>query len=544
MGSDINEQIAKDDALLLKLGYKPELKRSFSPFQVFGIAFSIMSLVPSIASSMSYALNFGGIGLVWGWFIPCIFIMVVGMALSEFGSAEPTSGGLYFTAFRYTPENIRRPASFLCGYANTLGLIGGTCGIGDGLAGLVLSIPTVATMDDQGQPGFVPTKFETYGVFVGFLVLSCIICLLTDDLMAKLQTFAIFLNVFLVFLVCIAVPIGASNKGILRSGEFIFTSKQNETGWQDGWAFLLCFQSAVWTIGAFDSSIHVGGDSAHNAQVAVPFGIITSIAACWVLGFAVMCCIGTAMPDDFTEILNSVIGQPFAQIIYNALGKKWAIAIVALMSVAQWLMLISIIVAASRQIWAFARDGALPFSSYVRKVHKASGIPRYAILFCAVVASAITCLIMIDATAGAAVFSLGASSNSLSWIIPIAALSFGKREGFVPGPFYLGDTLSRANGALATIWLCFIAFVLTMIPTSRPVAPDTANYTPLINGVVWLGCLAYYFIDARKWYTGPKYTADDLGVVQGVDPCQGSSLDQDMSAGLTKDMEKSWDYTV
>lgn len=515
MGAN-SEQIAKDNDLLMRLGYKPELKRSFSPFQVFGVAFSIMSLVPSIASVMSYSLNFGGIGMVWGWFIPCIFIMSVGMAMSEFGSAEPTSGGLYFTAFRYTPPKLRRPVSFLCGYANTLGLVGGICSIGYGLAGLVLSIPSVATMNENGEPGYVPTKFEEYGVFVGFLLTVCVVCLLTDDLMAQLQTFAIFLNVFLVFLVCIAVPIGASNSGILRSGKFIFTSKANISGWQDGWAFLLCFQSAVWTIGAFDSSIHVGGDSAHNAQVAVPFGILTSIGACWVLGFAVLCCMATAMPDDFTSILNSAIGQPFAQIIYNALGKKWTIAIVALMSAAQWLMLVSIMVATSRQTWAFARDGALPFSRFVRRVHKATGIPRYAVLFSAAIAAAITCLVMIDEAAADAVFSLAASSNSLAWLIPIAALAFGKREGFVPGPFYLGGILSRVNGIIASMWLCFIAFALTMIPTSMPVTADTANYTPLINGVVWFGALAYYAIDARKWYTGPKHTIEEE--VEGLEP--------------------------
>ena len=34
------------------------------------------------------------------------------------------------------------------------------------------------------------------------------------------------------------------------------------------------------------------------------------------------------------------------------------------------------------------------------------------------------------------------------------------------------------------------------------------NYTVVINMTVWLGALAYYFIDARKWFTGPKITID------------------------------------
>lgn len=32
------------------------------------------------------------------------------------------------------------------------------------------------------------------------------------------------------------------------------------------------------------------------------------------------------------------------------------------------------------------------------------------------------------------------------------------------------------------------------------------NYTVVINGFVWIGCMVYYFLFARKWYTGPRMT--------------------------------------
>ena len=34
------------------------------------------------------------------------------------------------------------------------------------------------------------------------------------------------------------------------------------------------------------------------------------------------------------------------------------------------------------------------------------------------------------------------------------------------------------------------------------------NYTVVINMAVWIGALAYYYINARKWFTGPKITID------------------------------------
>ncbi|OQE95440.1 hypothetical protein PENNAL_c0002G06694 [Penicillium nalgiovense] len=34
------------------------------------------------------------------------------------------------------------------------------------------------------------------------------------------------------------------------------------------------------------------------------------------------------------------------------------------------------------------------------------------------------------------------------------------------------------------------------------------NYTIVINGFVWLGCMAYHFIFTRRRYIGPKMTVD------------------------------------
>lgn len=48
-----------------KLGYKQELRRNFTMLEVFGIAFSIMGLLPSIASTLTYAIPAGPVGMVW-----------------------------------------------------------------------------------------------------------------------------------------------------------------------------------------------------------------------------------------------------------------------------------------------------------------------------------------------------------------------------------------------------------------------------------------------------------------------------------------------
>ena len=57
-----------------KLGYKQELRRNFGILEVFGIAFSIMGLLPSIASTLAYSLPGGMVGLVW----VCMFVFLKG----------------------------------------------------------------------------------------------------------------------------------------------------------------------------------------------------------------------------------------------------------------------------------------------------------------------------------------------------------------------------------------------------------------------------------------------------------------------------------
>jgi hypothetical protein len=54
------------------------------------------------------------------------------------------------------------------------------------------------------------------------------------------------------------------------------------------------------------------------------------------------------------------------------------------------------------------------------------------------------------------------------------------------------------------------------------------NYTVVINCAVWGGSLAYYFLDARKWFTGPKMTVEgeeDLTEEQRVAIREGREIE-------------------
>lgn len=118
-----------DMELLATLGYKQELRRHYSTTQIFAVAFSIMGLLPSIASTLSFSLPAGPVGMVWGWLVASVFIFIVGLAMADLASAMPTAGGLYFWTHYFSDEKWKNPLSFVVGYSNTIGLVGGVCSI-------------------------------------------------------------------------------------------------------------------------------------------------------------------------------------------------------------------------------------------------------------------------------------------------------------------------------------------------------------------------------------------------------------------------------
>ncbi|KAL1901055.1 GABA-specific high-affinity permease [Sporothrix stenoceras] len=497
----VNLASAADAELLAQLGYKQELKRNFSTLEVFGIAFSIMGILPSIASTLAFSLPSGPGGMVWSWFIASGCIFVVGLAMADLGSAMPTSGGLYYWTHYYASPRTRNYLSFLVGYSNSLGLIGGLCSIDYGCALMFCSLIVIARDGEwEASNGIV------YVVFLAIVLTHGLLASTMNRIMNKLQTFAVFMNIALTLATIIALPVGMKNAR--NDGKFIFGTLENLTTWPKGWTFMLAWLSPIWTIGSFDACVHMS-EEASNAAKAVPLGILSSIGMCWLLGFVLVIVIAACIDPNIENVLGSVYGQPMAQIYYDALGKKGTLGFMSFLFIVQYLMGLSILVAASRQAWAFSRDGALPFSNFLRKISKTFGyIPVRTIWGCVFVAVILGLLCLIAPAAASALFSLAVAGNNLAWGTPVFARIVWGNARFQPGAFYTGR-YSKAIGWFCIVFLLY-GIVLSMFPSSGPNPdPQSMNYTVVINMAVWGGASLYYLVDARKWFKGPKMTLGD-----------------------------------
>ena len=104
------------------------------------------------------------------------------------------------------------------------------------------------------------------------------------------------------------------------------------------------------------------------------------------------------------------------------------------------------VVAASRQSFAFARDGALPLSSILYRMNSFTGTPVNTVWFVAAISALLGLLSLAGAQAINAVFALSVTGLYVAYSIPIAA-RFIFKNNFKPGPFSLGIFVSFSQDA-------------------------------------------------------------------------------------------------
>lgn len=158
------------------------------------------------------------------------------------------------------------------------------------------------------------TRPIIYGTYVATVFAHGFIAIFFGRIMPKIQSACIFLNIALVVATVIALPIGkAENSPPVNSGAYVFGQIENHTTWPTGWAFIMAWLSPIWTIGAFDSCVHMSEEATHASR-AVPIGIMCSAGMCGVLGFLSLTVIAASMNRDIEGILGSKFGQPMAQV--------------------------------------------------------------------------------------------------------------------------------------------------------------------------------------------------------------------------------------
>jgi amino acid transporter len=167
---------------------------------------------------------------------------------------------------------------------------------------------------------------------------------------------------FLGFLIVLLVM------GPRSSAKEVFTHFENDSGWNSiGTACFVAINGPVITLLGSDSAVHLA-EEMRDASRNLPRAMLSYAVVNYAIGF-IMLLVFMFVVGDVQSVLATSTGEPWIQVIWNATESKGAtttmIAIVAFFFL---FAAVNTNTTSPRQLYAFARDGGLPFSSWICKV--------------------------------------------------------------------------------------------------------------------------------------------------------------------------------
>ncbi len=527
----VQEALSQDTKDLHEMGYAQELNRSMSKFSNFAVSFTIISILSGCLTLYGYGLTHGGPPvMLWGWLLVGTLVIFAGMSLGEICSAFPTAGGLYYWAAKLAPGKSGPIWSWFTGWFNLLGQVAVTAGISFGCAFSIAAFLAIWTGDSY----WLDERIYAIVILAVVLFIQGLLNTFSVRLVALLNDVSVYwhlIGVALIFVLLFWAPESGSHQTV----SFLFGSE----GWKafeglSGFAvpfyvFLIGLLNAQYTFTGYDASAHVSEETV-QARISAPKGIVNSIWISMIAGFILLVAVSYAIPHTFPVTIGGVeytsyaditVGVPWATIFEFATGRTIGLLLILVVIVAQFFCGMSSITANSRMVYAFSRDGAMPFSNFWHHVSKGAHVPVRTAWFGAIGAFILAFPYLINVTAYYAVTSIAVIGLYISYLVPVFLRRINP-GAFQPGPWVLSKTWGPIINWIAIVWVVFICFLL-MLPQVGPLSSinrDTFNYAPIAVLVVVGGAGLWYALSARKWFTGPK--------VQGT-PEELAEIERDLS---------------
>ncbi|GAA1253278.1 amino acid permease [Kitasatospora nipponensis] len=476
-----------DEERLAQLGYTQVLARRMSGFSNFAVSFTIISILSGCLTLYGFGLNTGGPAmLTWGWVLVGAMTLVVGLAMAEVCSSYPTSAGLYFWAKEMAPPRSAAAWAWFTGWFNVLGQVAVTAGVDFGAATFLN-----AYLDLQFS--FATSADHTMILFAAILLLHGALNTFGVRMVAILNSVSVWWHVGGVLVIVGALAIVPSHH---QSASFVFGHFVNGTGFHSSfYVGLLSLLVAQYTFTGYDASAHMTEET-NDAAVAGPRGIVRSIWLSWIAGFVLIVGLTFAI-QNWDSTLNTTTGVPPAQVFIDALGATGGKLLLLIVIGAQLFCGMASVTANSRMIYAFSRDGALPFSRVWHQINPNTRTPTNAVWLAVGGALALGLPDLINATAYAAVTSIATIGLYIAYVIP-TFLRLRQGENFQRGPWHLGK-FSRPIGIVAVCWVLLIT-VLFMLPQVNPITAKNFNYAPVAVAIVVGFAALWWFVSARTWF--------------------------------------------
>lgn len=433
-------------------------------------------------------------------------MVITAAVLAEICSALPLSGSIYIWAANSAGPKYGRFFGFIVAWWACTAWMTFAAGNCQTTANYLLSQLPVWDID---FPGGISNKNVKWRAFIwvvseGLFLLAIAINYLPPRLYSSVFKFAIGIMMLDFFLCLIWLPVGVSRTYGFRSADDVFKGTYNGTGAPPVWNWMLSFLFTAGTMTGFDASGHIAEET-KNASIVAAKGILSSAILTGVLGFITTIMFLFCLPD-FDTLFSLNAPQPFVQLYALALGRGPS-AFMTVVAVVGLILNTSIaIVAASRLVFSVARDGVLPFSSWIGQVDE-NGQPKNAVTVMYIFGATILCSILPSQVAFTSLVSAsGVPTIAAYGLIALLRLTM-TRGHFKASRYYLGS-FGIPFYVVAVLFNAIIVAVM-LSPFSFPVNSDNFNFASVIFGLATIfGILSWWLTPECNWLRCEILTRD------------------------------------
>jgi hypothetical protein len=461
------------------------LKREFSLWSSFAFAFAFISPIVALYGIFGLAINVAGPTFWFGFILVFGGQLLVALVFAQLVSRWPLEGSIY----QWSRRLVSNGYGWFAGWAY--------------MWTLVIAMATVAL----GAAGFMATIFGLDAPTAGQKALIAFIILVAGTALNLVgrQALKIFMTASIV-----AEVIGSLGLGTWL---LLFHRNQSLSVLTDGVGsgitsdylslsgpFLVAVAFIGWSFVGFESAGAIA-EEVHEPRKNLPKAVIFSLTFIAIVviysSLAIILAIPdmsavTAAPDD-----PKFIADPVSWTLTSALGESIAKPVEILFVIGFLASFLALQTSASRVIWAYARDGALPGSGFLVRLSAGQKQPINAIMVTTIIGAVLFLLSNLSPNIYLLMVNFTTGGFFIAFLFPLVGFLILQLRGrWTPGPWTLGKG-SLLVSVLAVIWA---AFEFLNISWPRPVNADRyLDWSVWIAVVVLgiIGALIYASIRSR-----------------------------------------------
>lgn len=361
------------------------------------------------------------------------------------------------------------------------------------------------------HPSFVWKAWQVWLIYILITVISCLIIVLLPRWIPTAERIFLFSSLLGLLVAFITILATSEHK---QPARLVFVDWVNVTGWPDGLAFLLATGQAMYGFLGLDGATHIA-EELPNPERTVPRVIVTIMVIGTVTSIPWTIAMLFSTNDLDTVAASSL---PIFEVFLQAINSKAAATFFTV-----WICfiyygaMVSCFVTSGRLIWAFSRDGGLPYSHVFAKIHRTLHAPVNATLLAGAFMIVFGLLYVASTTAYSSIIGLAIMSTNLTCAIPQAIVLLRGRHVLPRRYFDLGRVGGIFCNAFSSLYAALYVG-LFCFPLARPVTAASMNY----QAVVLVGALVFVSILWWGWkrhtFHGPSLESEGVVLDSHVVP--------------------------